>query len=268
MQAHEVPLGLPGFVVGMQPVSTSSGASARRCRAPRGRDQNPRVAPLTRGRRAARTRPGVHHPAARGVDLVLDDFGSLTVRTVAEEILHLGECAQALCAALGDLLARPIECISVRANPVGPKLLASVASREVARSGPVLRCGAASAADAPSALLEALVTAHFGSDTVLRGAVQRLVEDGTVRSAILVEAGAEQTFGLTDDAAALASLAAGVFDSVPTAVEMPDLQVRVLVLGSTVLALTTADAAAAGVVDRWWTSVTRHTTAPSATIEP
>ena len=203
--------------------------------------------------------PLIDLPAATALRLVVGNDGTLHAPLGAATAVPVDQGARALCEDLAELLGRPIELLSVRSNPVGPKHLVTVATREVTPTGSELRSGAAAAHDPVAALTDALAAAHLAGHSLLAAATRRLVDDRVVRSAVLAESGVERAFGVPDASGMLSRLAGGGPPS-PT-----EARVRVLAHGSTVLAVTVADDAGDALLHLWWRAVSlRSETAPIA----
>jgi hypothetical protein len=230
--------------------------------------------PFDRRCRGGRVRPidtptdasgGAPSPCTRGLTdaspraerddswLVLDGAGRPALGLPVLPPGTVEEHARAICRELGELVGRPVELVSVRANPLGRRTMVSVATREVGRDGPLLRVGAASGTRPSVALVDALVSAHLGSESLLRAAAGRLTDDRVLRSALLVEGGAERWFGVPDRGGPLPRLVTG--GPVDTSLAG---SARVVRTGSAVLAVTVPDAAAARLFDLWSGAIARR----------
>ena len=227
--------------------------SPRRCRGGRTRGAEVPDAELTKAAPCTRHPAGAPPCAERDIPwLHLDESGRPLLAPTAAPVGTVEDHARAICSELGELLGRPVELLSVRANPLGTATVVSVATREVGRTGSVPRAGAAGGPRPSIALVEAIVNAHLGTESVLRAAALRLSEDGTIRSGLLVEAGVERWFGDAERSGPLAALAAGA------APDPLDERTRVLRFGATALAVSLADATAARLFDAWSRAVTRR----------
>jgi hypothetical protein len=191
--------------------------------------------------------------AIEGRLFALDESGF--ARLVGDERSVPAPDARSATAELGDLLGRPIELLSVRANPLGAKHVVSVATREVTRDGAQLRSGAASDPDPVRALGHALLTAHAGRGDLLEAALGRLVGDGVATGAVLVRRGTVRSFGAAEPDGLLTRLA-HARSAAPTAGARP---VRVLLLEDAAVALAARDDSAAALLDGWCSAVLAST---------
>lgn len=166
------------------------------------------------------------------------------------------EQARRLCGELGELLGRPIELLSVRANPLGSKVLVTVATREIGAVTSPMCSAAASGLTVEAALLDALVAAHLPAEALVPGALRRLVEDGVVTAAVLVTDGVERTFGHAGPPTAPPRPTRD-----PTAAGPGGHPVRMLELGPLMLAVTPDGDRGAALFDLWWAAFSRRTTA-------